>query len=67
MISKKARVAQLVAAAIVAIAFSKAVTGQENIQYTQGKIEETMSNSLAIPLMNYKGRGIDLPISLNYS
>ena len=39
MISKKARVAQLVAAAIFAIAFSKAVTGQENIQYTQGKIE----------------------------
>lgn len=43
------------------------IQGQENIQFSQGKVEEGMSNSMSVPLMNYKGRGIDLPITLNYS
>ena len=40
---------------------------QENVQFSQGKVEDGMSNSISIPLMSYKGRGIDLPITLNYS
>ena len=41
--------------------------GQENIQYSQGQVDEGFSNKLSVPLMNYKGRGIDLPVTLNYS
>lgn len=40
---------------------------QENIQFSQGKVEEGMNNSINIPLMSYKGRGISLPIALSYS
>jgi RHS repeat-associated protein len=43
------------------------VRAQENIQFSQGKVEEGMNNSINIPLMSYKGRGISLPIALSYS
>jgi RHS repeat-associated protein len=44
-----------------------ATQGQENIQFSQGKMDEQFGNALSIPLMNYKGRGIDLPVTLHYS
>ena len=44
-----------------------AANGQENIQFSQGKTDEGLGNTLSVQLMNYKGRGIDLPVTLNYS
>ena len=43
------------------------VEGQQNIQFSQGKVDEGMSHSIGVPLGQYKGRGIGLPVTLNYS
>jgi len=45
------------------------VMGQtgENVRFTQGEVNENATVSLSVPLFNYKGRGIDLPVSLSYS
>jgi hypothetical protein len=49
------------------IFFGLNVRAQENIQFSQGKVEEGMNTSFGIPLMSYKERGIHLPVSINYS
>jgi RHS repeat-associated protein len=43
--------------------------GQEstNVRFTQGDVNESATLSLGVPIGSYKGRGIDLPISLTYS
>ena len=38
-----------------------------NVRYTQGDVSESATLSLGVPLGRYKGRGLDLPISLSYS
>ena len=40
---------------------------QENIRFTQGDVNDSATLSLNVPLGSYKGRGIDLPVSLSYS
>jgi hypothetical protein len=40
---------------------------QDNTQFTQGTVSDSATLSLGVPLRSYKGRGIDLPVSLSYS
>ena len=40
---------------------------QDNIQFTQGTVNDSATVSVGVPLGTYKGRGIDLPVSLSYS
>ncbi len=52
------------------ITFSNLAEGQTdntNIKYTQGEVSESAQLSLGVPLGGYSGRGLNLPISLNYS
>jgi RHS repeat-associated protein len=42
-------------------------TDQTNPHFTQGAVSDSAQMSLSVPLTNYPGRGLDLPISLNYS
>ena len=49
----------------VAHAYSQA--DQSNVRFTQGEVNESATLSLSVPIASYKGRGIDLPISLTYS
>jgi RHS repeat-associated protein len=37
------------------------------VQFTQGEVNESAALSLGVPLGSYKGRGLNLPISLSYS
>lgn len=46
---------------------AQAQTDQSNVRFTQGEVNESATLSLGVPLANYKGRGIDLPVSLSYS
>jgi RHS repeat-associated protein len=41
--------------------------GESGVQFTQGDVNESATLSLAVPIGKYKGRGLDLPISLSYS
>jgi RHS repeat-associated protein len=59
---------------ILAIAFlllfsalASAQTNGSNIKFTQGEVNESATLSLGVPLGNYPGRGLDLPVSLSYS
>lgn len=52
------------------LAFTNALhaqADQTNVRFTQGSVNESAQMSLGVPIMSYKGRGIDLPVSLNYS
>ena len=40
---------------------------QSNIRFTQGTVNDSAKLSLLVPLGNYPGPGIDLPVSLSYS
>jgi RHS repeat-associated protein len=40
---------------------------QTNVRFAQGSADDQGALSLSIPFGQYKGRGIDLPIALNYS
>ncbi len=40
---------------------------EPGVQFTQGDVNESAALSLGVPLGRYKGRGLDLPISLSYS
>jgi RHS repeat-associated protein len=51
--------------ALAGLAFAQA--DQSNLQFSQGNVDENATLSLKVPLGNYKGSGIDLPITLNYS
>lgn len=42
-------------------------TDQSNVRFTQGDINENATVELGVPLGQYPGRGLDLPVSLNYS
>lgn len=46
---------------------ASAQSGDPNVQFTQGDVNESASLSVGVPLRIYKGRGLDLPISLSYS
>jgi RHS repeat-associated protein len=52
---------------ICALAFSNTGYGQDNIKYTQGDVNDSATLSLGVPMGSYTGRGISVPISLNYS
>lgn len=41
--------------------------GQENINFTQGHVNENATVSVSVPLGKYGGHGTSLPISLSYS
>jgi RHS repeat-associated protein len=47
--------------------FALAQSSDPNVQFTQGDVKEGTSVSLGVPIRSYKGRGLDLPISLSYS
>jgi RHS repeat-associated protein len=60
----------LLLTACLFIALTDSVRGQNNssnVQFTQGNVSDSAVFSMDVPLMNYKGRGIDLPVSLSYS
>lgn len=40
---------------------------QDNVRFTQGDVNESATLSLGVPLGKYRGRGLDLPVSLSYS
>ncbi len=40
---------------------------QSNARNTQGNVNENAKVSFGVPLANYPGRGLDLPVSLSYS
>ncbi|MEP7149729.1 MAG: hypothetical protein ABI857_12695, partial [Acidobacteriota bacterium] len=40
---------------------------EDNIRFTQGQVSDSATVSVNVPLGNYKGRGLDLPVSLSYS
>jgi RHS repeat-associated protein len=44
-----------------------AQSDQSNVRFTQGQVNESATVSLGVPLGNYPGRGINLPIGLIYS
>lgn len=46
---------------------AQAQSAEPNVQFTQGDVNESATLSLAVPIGRYKGRGLDLPISLSYS
>ncbi|HKP11353.1 MAG TPA: hypothetical protein VJZ91_04555, partial [Blastocatellia bacterium] len=47
--------------------FALAQSSEPNVQFTQGDVKEGATVSLGVPIRSYKGRGLDLPVSLNYS
>lgn len=47
--------------------FALAQASDPNVQFTQGDVKEGATVSLGVPIRSYKGRGLDLPISLSYS
>jgi RHS repeat-associated protein len=49
---------------IAANAFAQS---EDNVRFTQGKVSDSAVMSVEVPLGNYEGRGIDLPVSLSYS
>src|SRR5688500_6957839 len=51
----------------VAQIVATAQSDQSNLQFTEGQINDSGTLSLGVSLGTYKGRGIDLPVSLNYS
>ena len=40
---------------------------QSNVRFTQGQVNDGAAVSLSVPLSNYPGRGINLPVGLSYS
>lgn len=64
---RETRSLRIVLAGLFMLLTCMTVRAQENIQFSQGMVDEGLSNTFSIPLMNYKGRGSDLPIVLNYS
>ncbi|MFN0277216.1 MAG: RHS repeat-associated core domain-containing protein [Pyrinomonadaceae bacterium] len=40
---------------------------EDNIRFTQGQVSDSAVMSVGVPLGNFKGRGIDLPVALSYS
>jgi RHS repeat-associated protein len=51
----------------VVLCGGRAGIAQENIQFTQGSVNNGANMSVNIPLTSYKGRGIDLPISVSFT
>ncbi len=52
----------------IGVTFSAtAQSDQSNLQFTEGRVNDSGSLSLGVSLGTYKGRGIDLPVSLSYS
>jgi RHS repeat-associated protein len=47
--------------------FVQGQSAEPNVQFTQGDVNESATLSLGVPIGRYKGRGLDLPISLSYS
>jgi len=47
--------------------FAISSLGQEATRYTQGDVNQSATMSIGVPMGSYKGRGIDLPVSLSYS
>ncbi|HSS22508.1 MAG TPA: RHS repeat-associated core domain-containing protein [Pyrinomonadaceae bacterium] len=47
--------------------FAQGQSSDPNVRYTQGEVNQSATLSLEVPLGNYKGRGLDLPVSLSYS
>lgn len=48
-------------------AIVRAQSDQSNVRFTQGQVNDSATVSLGVPLGNYPGRGIDLPVGLSYS
>lgn len=47
--------------------FAHGQDDQSNPRFTEGDINDSASLSFSVPMGSYKGRGLDLPISLSYS
>lgn len=66
-ISEITRWTAMFAMLVCLTAFTASVRGQEVVKFTQGSVNESATLSLGVQLGNYKGRGLDLPVSMTYS
>ncbi len=57
----------LVAFLLLSPIFILAQYESSNVKSTAGKVNENTIVSFGVPITNYKGRGMDLPVSLSYS
>lgn len=65
---------QMMASRAIALLFllsgfvlAQSSTDQSNVKFTSGAVSDSAIVSLGVPLGNYPGRGLDLPVSLSYS